>query len=235
MQPVKDIRLEVKVRNNLILSKMDEMGIETVAELCRQMNKRGALMTPPEPKVAQTKVGELINMKESARKDGGEWVPLAIRLSDFFKCMPEDLFSEPQQWNKLEKNRSQAEVTYAEIQQLTARTNGPVTPEFALQATELRNTISMTLSTLTPREERIIRLRFGFDGDELTLQEIGDLFGGLSRDRIMQIEAKALRKLKMPSRSKQILKACGKLTTRRNRRGQEFERLELDPDIIDAL
>jgi RNA polymerase primary sigma factor len=57
------------------------------------------------------------------------------------------------------------------------------------------------LKSLTPREEKIIRLRFGLDdGSEHTLEEVGQSFA-VTRERIRQIEAKALRKLRHPSRS----------------------------------
>ncbi|AVA21986.1 sigma-70 family RNA polymerase sigma factor [Rhizobium sp. NXC24] len=67
---------------------------------------------------------------------------------------------------------------------------------------ELRSTASLVLMTLTPREERVLRMRFGFfDEVELTLEEVGHVFD-VTRERIRQIEAKALRKLKHPSRSR---------------------------------
>ena len=60
------------------------------------------------------------------------------------------------------------------------------------------------LDTLTPREERVLRLRFGLDdGHQRTLEEVGRVFN-VTRERIRQIEAKALRKLRHPSRSKKL-------------------------------
>ena len=60
------------------------------------------------------------------------------------------------------------------------------------------------LSTLTPREERVLRMRFGVGmNTDHTLEEVGLQFS-VTRERIRQIEAKALRKLKHPSRSKQL-------------------------------
>ena len=60
------------------------------------------------------------------------------------------------------------------------------------------------LSTLTPREEKVLRLRFGLeDGRSRTLEEVGKEFN-VTRERIRQIEAKALRKLRHPSRSKKL-------------------------------
>ncbi len=60
------------------------------------------------------------------------------------------------------------------------------------------------LSTLTPREKKVLELRFGLeDGRNRTLEEVGKEFN-VTRERIRQIEAKALRKLRHPSRSKRL-------------------------------
>jgi len=68
----------------------------------------------------------------------------------------------------------------------------------------LKDEISNVLLTLTEREEKVIRLRFGLeDGKSRTLEEVGQMFG-VTRERIRQIEAKALRKLRHPSRSKKL-------------------------------
>ena len=69
---------------------------------------------------------------------------------------------------------------------------------------EIREAITKVLSTLTPREERVLRMRFGIGmNTDHTLEEVGLQFS-VTRERIRQIEAKALRKLKHPSRSKQL-------------------------------
>jgi RNA polymerase primary sigma factor len=73
-----------------------------------------------------------------------------------------------------------------------------------LVGTSCKEEIDKVLSTLTPREEKIIRMRLGIgEKTEYTLEEVGDVFG-LTRERIRQIEAKALRKLKHPSRRKRL-------------------------------
>jgi RNA polymerase primary sigma factor len=70
--------------------------------------------------------------------------------------------------------------------------------------TSLREEIDKTLSTLTPREEKVIRMRLGIGEEtDYTLEEVGNVFG-LTRERIRQIESKALRKLKHPSRLKML-------------------------------
>ena len=77
-------------------------------------------------------------------------------------------------------------------------------PAEAASYTLLKEQLSEVLHTLTPREEHVLRLRFGLDdGRTRTLEEVGAVFH-ITRERIRQIEAKALRKLRHPSRSKRL-------------------------------
>ena len=77
-------------------------------------------------------------------------------------------------------------------------------PSEAASFTLLKEQLVDVLSTLTPREEKVLRLRFGIeDGRTRTLEEVGKEFN-VTRERIRQIEAKALRKLRHPSRSKKL-------------------------------
>ncbi len=77
-------------------------------------------------------------------------------------------------------------------------------PSDAAASTILREVIEKELHTLTPREEHVIKLRFGlYDGRTRTLEEVGKEFD-ITRERIRQIEAKALRKLRHPSRARHL-------------------------------
>ncbi len=77
-------------------------------------------------------------------------------------------------------------------------------PQDAASHTLLKEQLADVLDTLTPREEKVLRLRFGLeDGRSRTLEEVGKEFN-VTRERIRQIEAKALRKLRHPSRSKKL-------------------------------
>jgi RNA polymerase primary sigma factor len=79
-----------------------------------------------------------------------------------------------------------------------------VSPVESIISLSLREQTNKVLNTLTPREEKVLRLRFGLsDGCEHTLEEVGQDFA-VTRERIRQIEAKALRKLRHPSRSKKL-------------------------------
>ncbi|HEX8500091.1 MAG TPA: RNA polymerase sigma factor RpoD [Pyrinomonadaceae bacterium] len=78
-------------------------------------------------------------------------------------------------------------------------------PADAVVASNLREITDEVLATLTPREEKVIKMRFGLghNGSEHTLEEVGQHFA-VTRERIRQIEAKALRKLRHPSRSRKL-------------------------------
>ena len=79
-----------------------------------------------------------------------------------------------------------------------------VSPSEAAISFSLKKTMASILKKLNASEERIIRMRFGFeDGSEHTLEEVGQSFA-VTRERIRQIEAKALRKLRHPSRSSHV-------------------------------
>ena len=77
-------------------------------------------------------------------------------------------------------------------------------PSDTVAFTMLKEQLISVLDTLTPREEKVLRLRYGIDdGRPRTLEEVGKEFN-VTRERIRQIEAKALRKLRHPSRSKRL-------------------------------
>ena len=79
-----------------------------------------------------------------------------------------------------------------------------ISPAEAVMSANVQERTAQVLRTLSPREEKIIRMRFGIeDGSEHTLEEVGRAFS-VTRERIRQIEAKALRKLRHPSRSREL-------------------------------
>ncbi len=79
-----------------------------------------------------------------------------------------------------------------------------ISPSDAVINLNLKEQTASVLKALTPREEKIIKMRFGLeDGSQHTLEEVGQTFA-LTRERIRQIEAKALRKLRDPSSSRKL-------------------------------
>jgi RNA polymerase primary sigma factor len=80
-----------------------------------------------------------------------------------------------------------------------------VDPHAAAEASALTGFVAEALSELTPREQRILRMRFGLGGEsDHTLEEVGKVFG-VTRERIRQIEAKALEKLRDPARARKLI------------------------------
>ena len=95
------------------------------------------------------------------------------------------------------------ENTDTELQETVIDTKNPTVEDLVMEK-DLKSTIYKLLLTLTPREARVLTLRFGLeDGERRTLEEVGNEFN-VTRERIRQIEEKALRKLRHPSRSKKL-------------------------------
>lgn len=183
---MKEYKIQIRVKNNLILEKMNKKGVSSVAELSRILN-----ISPPT-------LFNLINMKKSAIKLlDGEWRDIVIRLCDFFVCTPEELFTERQKYahgiSKKEYFVAEAEVNYylEKMEENTLSLENRADQESLKQ-----KVLPEVLSTLTPRERKVIECRFI---DDMTLEKTGNIFN-VNRERIRQIEARALRKLRHESR-----------------------------------
>ncbi len=220
----KDINVEIRVRNNLVLRVMKERGIASVAELSRQSG------------ISQIALGLFVNMKRPARnKKDDSWYPDVVKLAEFFQCMPEDLFSDRQQYTAIEKNRREAEVTFTELAQITQLTPDRQL-ELSSEALEFRTILTQTLLRLRPREERVLRMRFGINLDhDFTLREVADQFG-IQPERIRQIEARALRMLKHPEYIRKIKEASMKQgADREGCDGNMYPTFVFDHELFEAL
>lgn len=97
------------------------------------------------------------------------------------------------------------------FQELLSDPDAQILEEVYMTKSLLRKDIESVLHTLNPRERDVMRLRYGFvDGKPKTLEEVGVIFQ-VTRERIRQIENKALRKLKQPTRNKSLRDYIGKL------------------------
>lgn len=185
-----DYRVEVKVRNNNLLRKLEECGYATIGEFCRRndrMNWAGTL-------------GEFANLKKSPLDRYGKFLNIVEQMCDILQCSPEDLFSETQLTTALESNRRTMEVNEAEMMFALHNQQEQLALEDQTDLTNLPEKVINLLETLTPREAKVITMRFGLDGNETsTIETVARVFD-VTRERIRQIEAKALRKLRHPSR-----------------------------------
>jgi len=201
MNKEKDIRIELRVRNNLILQLMEEHGITTVAELCRRAG------IPSQ----QAEVGLIINMRQlpcrPTPSGGVKWRPCIKKIAALFQLVPDMLFSEQQMEVALETNRAQLEMSSYDIRALVAAQRHNMSPYLLAEDTALREEIFRQLKTLTPRQEQVIKQRFGLDGeDEQTLQQVAKATGW-SVSKVRHIETDALKRLRHPIRARPLLVA----------------------------
>jgi len=128
---------------------------------------------------------------------------MAEKLATYFGCSIGEIFPE---W--LKKCKPVKFYNTIPINKLISYNKQALIDDGGIEELEktvfLKDSLAKILTTLTKREEKIIRLRFGFDDDRArTLDEVATEFN-VTRERIRQIEAKALRKLRHPSRSRKL-------------------------------
>lgn len=191
-----EYRINLKVRNNLLLSAIENAGYKNVAQFCK-----AAKLTP-------SCVGALINLKESPIRQDGDWTALAKRIANFLGLVPEELWTHEQTMFVLPTNQSHFSISHKEMLVTLARNTGELLeqPEIDenLHDQDRKRIIGELLDSLPPRQAKILRLRFGIDsGKEHTLEEIAEMYD-LSRDRIRQIEHEAFRRLHVPERLKEL-------------------------------
>jgi RNA polymerase sigma factor (sigma-70 family) len=159
---------------------MKAAGYETVAQVCKAFN------------LHQSAVGNLLNMKIAPTIRDGGWRKEVVILCSGLGKMPAELFSE-EQMVKWDKTAGAVDLDLEQVGNLLAGD----TPDSLLENQEMKVLLDKALDLLNPQEISVIRRRFGMDGEEMTLKEIGTA-DGLSPNRIRQIEKKGLRKLRQP-------------------------------------
>lgn len=185
---MKEFAATVKLHNNLLRERREMLGLSA-------------------PKFAQA-VGlaygtyvRLENLHDSPIGTKGDWRTAALKIAEYHATPPEQLW--PQTLLSVRKNSAVLKLSAGDammlagnIDEATALLSEDASPEELMGSLEAVKTVRASLKQLTPREEAVLRARFGLDGsEEQDLAEIGRTHG-VSRERIRQIELQALWKLR---------------------------------------
>ena len=180
---MKEFRLKVSVRNNLLLSAIEAQGYVSVAEFERACG------------LGLGRINNLVAMRDAPILQSGEFSQNAKLVMEVLGAAPTDLWTEQQLTIKLKTNSGERAIDADIVQHLLEqkdRTDYLPSPEDSLLAAETSAIVNEVLGTLKPREKDVLQQRFVNDS---TLQEVGN-HHGLSKERIRAIESKALRKLR---------------------------------------
>ena len=187
---MKELELTLRLRNNRLKQRRDALGM-TQAALAAAAG------------VGVATYQELEGLRRSPQVQGafgGRWREVALQLARFHCVEPEVLF--PPSVLKVETPVASRKVDGDDLSPLLTQHQQRLleAPDVAHDREELREQVAFALSRLSPREAQVLRLRFGLDGDGArTFDEIGAVLE-VGKERVRQIEAKALRTLRHPKR-----------------------------------
>ncbi|MFC1730849.1 sigma-70 family RNA polymerase sigma factor [candidate division KSB1 bacterium] len=177
--------LKRTVSNPYVRTAMVDNNIFTVSGLCRRMGYSSPAF-----------VSSIINNKLPNRRKNGDWRKIVLTMSHALKCLPEELFPSEESTTHEPIN-----ISFEDVNGLLTVLDPEPSPETLVIGQELRAAVGDILRSLTPREERVLRLRFGFNGlEEQTLEEVAQQMC-VTRERIRQIEMKAIRKIRCSHRT----------------------------------
>ena len=186
-----DVRLVIRAKNNLLLSRIEERGFSNIAAFCQFVN------------VSYAMLNGYICMRISPRMRNGDWRKPALDIAEALDANPEDLWSSEQQAMTEPVKVAEVVMSMAEYGRRLAASN----PERQIEARQYRELIAKAVDKLDPRERQIVRRRFGLEtGDVETYGAIGKDVG-LSVTRVQEIERRAVRYMQGHLRKVGITKA----------------------------
>lgn len=155
--------------------------------------------------IKPTDLGPLLNMRRWPRLKNGEWGTVAKRIAAQLVETEEYLFDEDLYGRR--PSAISIEIDRHALEAAGMFALPPATPEQEAMAVERTEELANSLGLLSPREQRVLVRRYGLDSNgEAQLEEVAKEFG-VSKVRIQQIQAKALRKLRHPQRSRRLAAA----------------------------
>tara|TARA_R110000868_G_scaffold40260_3_gene139134 strand:+ start:573 stop:1130 length:558 start_codon:yes stop_codon:yes gene_type:complete len=176
-----DFRIDVRVRNHLLLSAIEGSMCKTIAGVAENGG----------PSIAVTYA--FVNIKRTPQDKFGNWDNYALRICDTIGVLPDEVFTEAH-YEILKTNRAQFVSNMQDISRLIESKD----PCELLENKQKDALMWSALDGLNPREKQVLQFR---NIDDLTLDEVAERLD-LSKERVRQIEAKAIRKLRHPSKRK---------------------------------
>lgn len=194
MEIAEEYRLKVSVRNNLILKAIEEQGYTNLHKFSKTCS------------VSIAGLYGLINLKAAPITNDGEFSKVSKQLMEVLGACPTDLWTEEQLTLTLRTNSVERQLSKEALQealQSNARSLVGLPYDEVIEKEEVE-IVKDVLDSLTPREAQVLSMRFGIGNeDESSLEEIGKHLG-FTKERIRQIEARALHKMRHPSRSDKL-------------------------------
>jgi hypothetical protein len=192
---MKEYRVKVTVRNNLLLSAIEDAGYKSQAEFARAAG------------LTDTHVTALVGLRVCPIRNDGTFTDVAQTMMEVLGACPTDLWTNEQLSMRLKNNSAEGAMSGTEV--LAALAMDPIDliemkePDAEVFEKEKVSIIAKTLKTLTFTEQMVLGKRFGINGNEQSLRDVAQEMG-CTAERIRQIEAKALRKMRHPSRSNEL-------------------------------
>lgn len=189
---MKDYRIDVKVRNHRLLSAVEASKYGTGSALCARLG------------IHPNKFYELANMKTSPLDNDGGWKKIVVEICDLLDCMPEDLFSDEQINNPIEKNKFTLTADLEELGYLSERSLS-TSQEFKVLKDDTRDVLDKVLAEhLSPRQRDVLIRHYGLFGNEKqTHADIGKIYN-VCNQRVRQIIDQATRNLQKIKHIKEL-------------------------------
>ena len=179
-------RVKVTVRNNLLLSAIEAAGYKSQSEFARS-----AELSP-------TEVNNLVAMRHAPITLDGEFSHEAKAIMEALGACPSDLWTDEQLTLRLKRNTGERSVESDVVAAMLEQHNENMllpNPESLMMELDKHNVVAAALDSLTEREKKVLQMHNGIDCNENSLEDIAKVLN-VTRERVRQIEAKAMRKLR---------------------------------------
>ena len=189
-----DYIVQFKVKHGPMLRAMRRKGFQTAADLSRASG------------VSQAQIGLWLGLKQSPLLLSGDWRLGVAAIAEALGAMPSDLFPPQHIERPLAKNTAEVELSIDDLASLPGSIAALQSPEEHIIDKDICAKLIEHTEALSSRGRDVLERRFGLTGPEETLEQIAQTYG-VSRERVRQMEQRALRQLRRPAVRRAIVEA----------------------------